>query len=128
MGFRGQFRAVSVVAAVIFLALVGCGKRFERPPLEVSQRESLLGAGNIVQIKSTTNEVLTEIEVTIKTKDREVRHTEPRLGAYQTVEIGWKKLGGWQIPHTAEVEVRVTGYGLPVRARLSDEGDDDTAQ
>jgi hypothetical protein len=119
MGLRGQFRAVSVVAAAIFMSLVGCGKQFERPPVEVLQRESLLGAGNIVQIKSTTKEELTDIEVTIKTEDREVRHTELRLGAYQTIEIGWKKLDGWQIPDAAEIEVRVAGYALPVRARLA---------
>ena len=81
MGLRGQFRAVSVVAAAILLSLVGCGKRFERPPVEVLHRESILGAGNIIQIKSTTKEELTDIEVTIKTRNREVRHTELRLGA-----------------------------------------------
>lgn len=128
MGLRGHFRAALVVTAAISLSLAGCGKRFERPPVEVLQRESLLGAGNIVQIKSTTKEVLTDIEVTIKSEDREMRHTELRLGAYQTIEIGWKKLDGWQIPDSAEIEVRVAGYALPVRARLSAEGDDEAGR
>ena len=64
-------------------------------------------------------EPLTEIEVTIRAENREIRHTELRLAGYQTVEIGWKKLGGWKIPDEAEIEVRAAGYLLPLRAQLA---------
>lgn len=99
----------------------------EPPPVEVLQRPSLLGAGTIVQIRSTTNEALTEIEVTISSGDRTMKHTELRLGGYETVEIGWKKLGGWEIPDAAEIEVRAKGYLLPARARLVPESADGSA-
>lgn len=119
MGFRRSSQLSLLAVAASLLALFACSGKLEKPPVEVLERESLLGAGKIIQIRSTTNEELSEIEVTIKAEDREMRHTELRLGGYQTVEIGWKKLGGWQIPETAEIEVRVAGYLLPVRSRLA---------
>jgi hypothetical protein len=118
MGLNKQIRFSLLVAVAITGLLVACNGRLEKPPLEVLQRESLLGAGKIIQIKSTSSEELTEIEITIKTANREVRHTEMRLAGFQTVEIGWKKLDGWQIPNDARIEVRAAGYMLPVRATL----------
>jgi hypothetical protein len=117
--------------AILLLPLVagglvtGCGGRLGRPPVEVLQRPSLVGAGVIVQLKSTTSEPLTEIEVTISGDGREITHREDVLAGYETVEIGWKKLGGWEIPEEAEVEIRVRGYLLPVHVRLTpaDEGE-----
>ena len=109
------------IGAVLLLA--SCNGRLEKPPLEILQRDSLIGAGKIIQIKSLTNEELTGIEVTIAAENREMRHTEPRLAGHDVVEIGWKKLDGWQIPNSAEIEVRVEGYLLPVRARLAPEPD-----
>jgi hypothetical protein len=123
MGSHRQIRVSLLVAVAITGLFVACDGRLEKPPLEVLQRESLLGAGKIIQIKSTSSEDLTEIEVTIKTADREIRHTEMRLGGFQTVEIGWKKLDGWQIPDDAEIEVRAAGYMLPVRATLTSGAD-----
>ena len=110
--------AVTLLVAGLAMALA-CGARIERPPLEVLQRESVLGAGKIVRIRSTTSDELTGVEVLITADGRQMRHTETRLGGHQTVEIGWKKLGGWQIPDDAEVEVRADGYLLPVRERLA---------
>ena len=118
---------VAAAALAVALSVTGCGLEMEPPPIEVLQRPSLLGAGTIVQIRSTTNEVLTEIEVTISSGDRTMKHTELRLAGYETVEIGWKKLGGWEIPDDAEIEVRAKGYLLPAKARLASESPDGSA-
>ena len=37
----------------------------------------------------------------------------PRTSSYEAFEVGWKKLGGWQIPSGTEVKVRVEGYLRP---------------
>ena len=124
MSRRPNHRLAAAATLALPLVLAGCGRKLDPPPVEVLQRPSLLGAGTIVQIKSTTNEELSEIEVTISSGDRTMKHTELRLAGYETVEIGWKKLGGWEIPADAEIEVRAAGYLLPVRARLESERSD----
>jgi hypothetical protein len=121
MATRKKLQLVSLIVVAVVVVLAACNGRLEKPPVEVLHRDSLLGIGKIIQIKNTTSEELGEIEITIKTENREARHTELRLGGFQTVEIGWKKLDGWQIPDEAKIEVRVEGYLLPVRAHLAPE-------
>jgi hypothetical protein len=108
-----------LLALAVGVAATACGGHLSQPPVEVLQRPSLVGAGVIVQIKSTTSEPLTEIEITISGDDREITHREDALAGYETLEIGWKKLGGWEIPEDAQIEVRASGYLLPARVRLT---------
>ena len=46
----------------------------------------------------------------------------------EVLEVGWKKLNGFEIPNDAEVAVTADGYMLPVEVVLDDnkggEGDD----
>ena len=41
------------------------------------------------------------------------------VDGYSTVEVGWKKLGGWQIPEGSKVEIRADGYLRAVTATLA---------
>ncbi len=105
--------------AVLVLALVGCGMAFEAPPLQVEERESLLGAGRIVRVQNTSDQTLTGIRVKITAPSGDERtYTHERLEGYAVFEVGWKKLGGWEVPATSRVEVKCAGFLLPVRARL----------
>lgn len=95
----------------LLLSTLACGKAIEPPPVEITFRESLLGAGKIVQIKNTTNEPLTEIEIVIRAPDGDERtFVQESIEGYGLFELGWKKLGGWEIPAGSEVEVRARGY------------------
>ena len=108
-------------AAGLVLALVGCGLAFEAPPLQVEQRESLLGAGRIVRVQNTSDQTLTGIRVRITAPSGDERtYTHERLEGYAVFEVGWKKLGGWEVPAASRVEVKCAGFLLAVRARLPD--------
>ena len=108
-------RALSGFA--VAFALVGCSKAVEPPPIEISYRPSLIAAGQIVQIENTSNEPLGRIEVTLTAPGGEEREfVQESLDGYGSFEVGWKKLGGWEIPPGAEVKVRVEGYLRPAAA------------
>lgn len=111
--------ASPVLLLTAVLVLSGCGTKLGRPPLELSSRDSLVGAGKIVRIANPTNEELVALEIEITSPDGDRRlFSHPSLGAYETLEVGWKKLGGWQVVADAEVSVRVEGFLLPVSTRL----------
>jgi hypothetical protein len=99
----------------------GCGA-LEGIPLETTFRDSFVGAGKIVQLENTSNAPLADIAVEITAPSGESRsYLLSELGPYQTFEIGWKKLGGWQIPLGSEVIVTAKGYWLPLRVQLPGE-------
>ncbi len=109
-----------LLTLAVLAAATGCG-RFQAPPVELSFRDSLVGAGKIVRIENTSNEALTGVEVTISAPSGESRtFSRKELGGYQTLEIGWKKLGGWQVPLGARVEVGADGYFLAFKGQLPD--------
>ncbi len=87
--------------------------------MDIQYRESLIGAGKIIQVSNTSNEALAKVEVTLRSPAGEERSfTQETLGGFEQLEIGWKKLGGWEIPAGAEVTVRCEGYLGSVSARL----------
>ena len=107
------------------LAAAGCA-RFERPPVEITFRDSLLGAGKIVRLENTSNDVLTGIQVEVEAPSGETRtFTLDELAGYETIEIGWKKLGGWEIPAGSSVSVNAEGYLLSAGGTLPDEEADE---
>ncbi len=100
-----------LLLAFAALGPVACSKAIDPPPIEITFRESLLAAGKIVQVKNTSNEPIEEIEVVLKAPNGdERRFVQESLDGYGAFEVGWKKLGGWEIPPGTEVEVRVKGY------------------
>ena len=115
-------RAGPLPALVLALALAGCDLSLGAPPIELSIRDSLVGAGVILQIENSGSEALTGLEVEITAPDGTQRHfTQDVVDSYATVEIGWKKLGGWQIPGGSEVEIRADGYLRPLAATIASE-------
>ena len=107
-----------VLLVFIVAAGLGCNTKLEKPPVEVTFRESLVGAGKILQLKNQTNLPLHELEVTIESDSGEVGYQVPELAGYEVLEVGWKKLGGYEIPDGAKVEVRAKGYLLPVAVEI----------
>ena len=79
----------------------------------------MIGAGKIVQISNTSNEPLSTVEIQIEAPTGEERRfTQDTLEEFATLEIGWKKLGGWEIPTGAEVTVRCEGFLGSVKATV----------
>ena len=111
-----------VLLALAALASVACSKAIDPPPIEITFRESLLAAGLIVQVKSTSNEPIEEVEVTLEAPNGDERKfVQESLEGYGGFEVGWKKLGGWEIPAGTRVEVRVKGYLRPAVAVIPTE-------
>ena len=106
-----------VIASALLLG--ACGLELGRPPLELATRDSLVGAGKIVRISNISNEELSELEIEITSPEGESRtYSQDVLGAYETLELGWKKLGGWQVVPGADIRIRAKGFLLPYSGRL----------
>lgn len=104
-------RRAPLLLALTLLGALACSKAIARPPIEITFRESLVGAGKIVQIENISNQPIEKIEVTLTAPDGdERRFVQESLDGYGGFEVGWKKLGGWQIPAGTVVEVRLEGY------------------
>lgn len=100
-------RRILVIA--VLCTLLAC--TVEPPPLTVTSRDSLVGAGKIVQLENTSSEPLTEVQVLFRAPGGEERtYRLPQLDGFAKVEIGWKKLGGWQIEPGTELIVSSDGF------------------
>ena len=105
------------------LGLVACSKAIDPPPIEITYRGSLIAAGKIVQIKNTSNQPIEKIEVTLTAPGGDERtFVQESLDGYGSFEVGWKKLGGWEIPPGTQVEVRAKGYLRSAAASIPTEG------
>lgn len=108
-----------LLLALSAVTTIACSQAIDPPPIEITYRESLLAAGKIVQIKNTSNEPLQKIEVTLKAPNGDERtFTQESLDGYGTFELGWKKLGGWEVPSGTEIEVRVEGFLRPAGSTI----------
>ncbi len=108
----------SLTGLVLVAALCSCS-RLEAPPLEVQYRESIVGLGKIVRITNRNVEALSRLEVRIENPNGDVKNYElASIAAGETVELGWKKLDGFQVEAGAEVAIRSEGYALPYQAEL----------
>lgn len=103
--------------------VAGCAAKLEAPPVEITYRESLLGAGNILRVKNLSSEPLRAVEITIRAASGEVSYEEATLAAGDVLEVGWKKLNGFEIPDEAEIAVKAEGYVLAAEATLKDAED-----
>ena len=102
----------SALVFALICVLLACAGIVEPPPVALSSRESLVGAVRIVQVENTSSEPLTELVVTFRSAAGEERtFNVPQLDGFGKVEIGWKKLGGWQIEPGTEIKVRSAGFG-----------------
>lgn len=124
--------AAGVIAAAVLLT-AGCGMKFEKPPIGCSYRPSLVGAGKILRLENRSDAPLREVEIEIRSgrssglysrTAHSVSYEEAEIGAHEVLEVGWKKLGGFEITDDAEIEVRAKGYLLPLRVELADSSGD----
>ena len=100
---------------------VGCSAALEAPPVDIAYRESLVGIGKIVRITNKAETALTAIEVRIENTNGDIKnYSTPSLAAGETLELGWKKLDGFQIEIGSEVTLRAEGFVLPVIAELTE--------
>lgn len=113
---RSTLRILAATAALLSLS---CGVRLERPPIECSYRPSLVGAGNIVRLENRTNVPLRGLAVEIRSAAGEVGYEQAELGGFEVLELGWKKLGGYEIPDDATIEVRAQGHLLALECELA---------
>jgi hypothetical protein len=114
-------RARLLAAALLVLPLAACGGNLGTPPVEILYRDSLLGQGLIIQVKNTSNEALSDVQVEVRGPDGERRtYTEDSLDGYEVLEVGWKRLGGWQVPKGAKVQVKAKGYLFPAQAEIDE--------
>ena len=115
-------RTAPLLLTLAVLVPVACSKAIEPPPIEITYRDSLIAAGKIVQVKNTSNEPLERIEVTLVAPGGdERRFVQEALDGYGSFELGWKKLGGWEIPPGTDIEVRVKGNLRPARSTIPTE-------
>jgi hypothetical protein len=117
---RRSKAALGLLATALLLS--ACGNHFSEPPVEVTFRDSLIGAGKVLLIRNISDTPLTDIQITVSGSDNS-RHAyqQAALGAHESFELGWKKLGGWEIPAGARVEIRAHGYFRAYRSQLAAE-------
>lgn len=115
---RNPSRTASV--AIVLVALFwGCGAKLGRPPIECTYRKSLLGAGNILRLENQSHAALGGLRVEVRSADGDVIYEQAQLGSFEILEVGWKKLNGFEIPDDAVVVIRADGFLLPLRVELA---------
>lgn len=108
------------VSLSLCLVVVACGSALEAPPVKVTYRDSLVGIGKILQITNASQELVENLELRIENPNGDVKnHSIPALGAGLAIEVGWKKLDGFEVAEGASVSLRAEGYGLPFQAELT---------
>lgn len=104
-------RRTAFLLVLTALAPLACSRVIDPPPVEIGFRDSLIGAGKIVRIANTSNEPIAEIEVELTAPDGDRRtFVQESLEGYGALEVGWKKLDGWEVRPGTEVVVRVKGH------------------
>ncbi len=104
---------------LLLLAAAGLACDLASPPLEVTYRDSLVGAGKVLQITNHGERELKALRVKVETPaGEEKEHIVESLAAGESIEVGWLKLEGFEIPPGAEVSIRCDGYPLPYRTVL----------
>ncbi len=106
----------TLVAVLLFAACAA----IEAPPLEIMQRDSLLGIGKILIVTNPSEQALEEVTLRFENPNGDTKnYTLGSLNTGAETEVGWKKLDGFEVSDAAKVEVRAKGYG---RALILDLG------
>jgi len=117
---RASRLLVLLAIAVAALAVTACSATLEAPPVDVSYRDSLVGIGKIIRLTNSGAEPLSALEVRIENPNGDVKnHPIASLAGGSTLELGWKKLDGFQVELGAQVAVRAEGFVLPLKAQLT---------
>jgi len=105
-------------AAILLLMpeLAGCGNSALPPPVKVSYRDSIFGAGKVAQIKNDSAHHLYNVRVTGREYDTlesaSVRVTE-HLAPHASVEVGWLEFGSWCPAPGESLEIYADNYLSP---------------
>ena len=122
MSIRPRLRYRSWIGLCVLgvaLLLAACGA-VEAPPLDLRQRDSLLGIGKILIVSNPSEQALEGVTLRFENPNGDIKnYTLGSLNAGAETEVGWKKLDGFEVSDAAKVEVRATGYG---RALILDLG------
>lgn len=112
-------RTISSWCVLWSLSLMACGV-LKTPPIEVQKRDSLIGLGKILLVENLGEEDLEQIAFRFENPNGDVKNwTLDRLAAGAAVEVGWKKLDGFEVSDQAIVRVEAKGYGRALRFDLA---------
>ena len=114
-GGCGRWLVIGVisVAAVAYFK-PQCFRTAAQVPVSVSVRASLVGMGNVVQIKNTSGNTLFDVVVTARNSglNQTAYYTVGTLGSYESVEIGWLEWC-WTVERHETISVSADGF-LPM--------------
>lgn len=112
--------SLSALLAIAAIAITSCSATLEAPPVEINYRDSLVGIGKIIRITNSGADGLSALEVRIENPNGDVKnHPVASLAPGTTLELGWKKLDGFQVELGARVTVKAEGFVLPLKAELT---------
>lgn len=116
MKTRRGVRLVTVLVTLlptVLLALLLTACDSLEPPVTVTQRESAVGQGQVLEITNTSDKFLHELRVHIESPEGEVKeYFEAALEPHGSLSVGWLKLEGWPIPVGSTVTVSAKGYPM----------------
>lgn len=102
--------------AVVLCLVVGCGNSALPPPVTVTYRDSLVGAGKVLQIKNDSAHHLYNVRVTGREyknmNSASVRATE-QLKPGALVEVGWMEFEAWMPEPGESIEIYADNYAAP---------------
>lgn len=107
------FIGVLILGAVIFFKPETLRTPFQ-VPVSVTVRESLVGIGNVVQIRNTSNKTLTGVVVTGRNsaKNQTATYNIGSIRAGEVAEVGWMEWN-WTLAPGETITVSADGF-LPI--------------
>lgn len=110
-GFGGWLviGVISVAALVYFKPQ--CFRTPAQVPVSASVRASLVGMGNVVQIRNTSGKTLFDVVVTARNSglNQTAYYTVGTLDSYDSVEIGWLEWN-WTVVRNETISVSADGF------------------
>ena len=101
--------SLQTLLAGLALIFTGCAPE---PPISIGQRDSVVGQGIVITVTNTSDDYLHEVALDIASPTGETKqYSIPTLNPHESINVGWLKLDGWQIPEGSEVTVTCKDYG-----------------
>lgn len=113
--YRPVWLYLAFVAFGIALAS-GCGQAALPPPVQVTYRDSVIGAGKVIQITNTSSRPLYNVQVVGRNFEEGSNASTPATGHLSpgcSVEVGWLEFDSWTPLSGETVEVYCDNYDAP---------------
>ena len=117
-----NFAMVNVGISLCLTVFVGCNEQGDtvlprpKPPISITYRDSIWGAGKVIQITNSSNHHLYNVKVVGRNirqfSSASVKATD-HLSPGQMVEVGWLEFESWTPVPGEIVEVYSDGYLIP---------------